>query len=104
MSGDILHQLTVILEARRSAAQPDKSYVSSLHQKGLNKMLEQVGEECTWTILAAKDAERSAENSRVIHETAALWFHPLVMLSHLGSSAEDVLNELARRFDLSGHD
>lgn len=104
MSGDILHQLTVILEARRSATQPDKSYVSSLHQKGLNKILEKVGEECTETILAAKDAERSGDNSDVIYETADLWFHSLVMLSHLGSSAEDVLIELARRFDVSGHD
>jgi phosphoribosyl-ATP pyrophosphohydrolase len=104
MSGDILHQLTVILEARKKVAQADKSYVSSLHQKGLNKILEKVGEECTETILAAKDAERSGDNSDVIYETADLWFHSLVMLSHLGSSAEDVLIELARRFDVSGHD
>lgn len=104
MSGDILHQLTVILEARKNVAQPDQSYVSSLHQKGLNKILEKVGEECTETILAAKDAERSGDNSDVIYETADLWFHTLVMLSHLGSSAEDVLIELARRFDVSGHD
>jgi len=56
MSNDILQQLTEILEARKNNAGAETSYVASLHQKGLNKILEKVGEECTETILAAKDA------------------------------------------------
>jgi phosphoribosyl-ATP pyrophosphohydrolase len=40
----------------------------------------------------------------VIYETADLWFHSLVMLSHLGENADAVLNELARRFNISCHD
>ena len=102
MSNDILTQLTEILEARKNAV-AESSYVASLHQKGLNKILEKVGEECTETILAAKDAQKSGDNSELIYETADLWFHSLVMLSHLGTNAEAVLNELARRFDVSGH-
>lgn len=99
---DVLQQLTQVLEARKQLADGDTSYVASLHQKGLNKILEKVGEEAVETVLAAKDAERSGDNSDVIYETADLWFHSLVMLSHLGENADAVLTELARRFDLSG--
>ncbi|SFM64017.1 phosphoribosyl-ATP diphosphatase [Marinobacter zhejiangensis] len=98
---DVLAKLAQVLEARKQA-DPDSSYVASLHAKGLNKILEKVGEECTETLLAAKDAETSGDTSDVIYETADLWFHSLVMLSRLGLGPEDVLNELARRFDLSG--
>ncbi|MGB2154341.1 MAG: phosphoribosyl-ATP pyrophosphatase, partial [Porticoccaceae bacterium] len=54
------------------------------------------------TILAARDAEQSGNNAKLIYETADLWFHSLVMLSHLGEDASAVLAELERRFDLSG--
>lgn len=104
MSNDILTQLTAILEERKQSADPSSSYVASLHHKGLNKILEKVGEECTETILAAKDAAISGDKSDLIYETADLWFHSLVMLSHLGETADTVLNELARRFNVSGHD
>ncbi len=99
----ILSQLDTILAARKSA-DADKSYVASLHRKGLNKILEKVGEECTETLIAAKDAEQSGDNKELIAETADLWFHSLVMLSHLGENADSVLAELARRFDISGLD
>jgi phosphoribosyl-ATP pyrophosphohydrolase len=104
MSNDILKQLTDILETRKQIAYAETSYVASLHQKGLNKILEKVGEECTETILAAKDAQASGDNTDLISETADLWFHSMVMLSHLGENADAVLNELARRFNISGHD
>ncbi|RTE64242.1 phosphoribosyl-ATP diphosphatase [Amphritea opalescens] len=98
---DVLTQLGDILEQRKMAT-AEKSYVASLHAKGLNKILEKVGEEATETILAAKDAEVSGDNNHVIYETADLWFHSLVALSHLGERPEAVINELARRFDMSG--
>ena len=98
---DLLTRLSAVLEARKKAA-PDSSYVASLHQKGLNKILEKVGEESVETILAAKDCEHSGDTTALVYETADLWFHTLVMLSHLNLSAEDVLQELDRRFDLSG--
>lgn len=101
MANDVLKRLTDVLEARRNAS-PDESYVSSLHHKGLNKILEKVGEESIETILAARDAEQSGETDKLIYETADLWFHSLVMLSHLGENAQSVLDELERRFDLSG--
>ena len=98
---DVLTQLTRVLVARKQAT-ADDSYVASLHAKGLNKILEKVGEESVETILAARDAELSGNNEKVIYETADLWFHSLVMLSHLGENADAVLAELETRFDLSG--
>ncbi len=99
---NVLTQLNAILAERRESADPDSSYVASLHAKGLNKILEKVGEECTETVIAAKDAAVSGDNQELIYETADLWFHSLVMLSHLGENADSVLDELARRFNLSG--
>lgn len=100
---DVLAELTRVLEERKRAADPEASYVASLHAKGLNKILEKLGEEATETLLAAKDTETGGERRAVIAETADLWFHSLVMLSHLGENADAVLEELARRFGLSGH-
>lgn len=99
---EVLTELAQVLEQRKGAS-PDSSYVSSLHHKGLNKILEKVGEEATETILAAKDAQISQDTKKdLISETADLWFHTLVMLSHLDLGPEDVLNELKGRFNLSG--
>ena len=98
---EVLTELGDILEYRKQA-DSDTSYVASLHEKGLNKILEKVGEESIEVIIAAKDAQVSGNNKDLIYETADLWFHSLVMLSHLGERPEAVLKELARRFDLSG--
>ncbi|SHM31977.1 phosphoribosyl-ATP diphosphatase [Vreelandella subglaciescola] len=100
----VLDALAAVLEQRRHAA-ADDSYVAALHHKGLNKILEKVGEEATETLLAAKDAEHGndAERQALIAETADLWFHSLVMLSHLELDHRPVLDELARRFGVSGH-
>lgn len=99
---DILKQLSQTLELRKSSADPNSSYVASLHAKGLNKILEKVGEECTEVLLAAKDADISGNKEPLINETADLWFHSMVMLSHLDTDIDAVLEELGRRFALSG--
>ncbi|MFK7863710.1 MAG: phosphoribosyl-ATP diphosphatase [Pseudohongiellaceae bacterium] len=100
---DTLSQLATILEQRKSASAAE-SYVASLHQKGLNKILEKVGEEAIETILAAKDAASDSADTKqlLINETADLWFHSLVMLSHLGLHPDQVLEELEKRFNISG--
>jgi len=99
---DLLDQLHQVLESRKSANAED-SYVASLYHKGLNRILEKVGEEAVETILAARDAEVMGDNTALISETADLWFHSMIMLAHLGSGPADVLAELDRRFGLSGH-
>jgi phosphoribosyl-ATP pyrophosphohydrolase len=102
---NVLAELTAVLEARRSA-DADSSYVASLYAKGLNRILEKVGEEATETILAAKDAangDPDGARTALVGETADLWFHTMVMLVHLDVDPEEVLRELERRFGLSGH-
>ena len=101
MSDLILKKLVEVLEVRKSAS-PDESYVASLHNQGLNKILEKIGEESTEVILAAKDAQITGNNENTVSEVADLWFHCLVALSHLGESPSKVLKELEKRFDLSG--
>lgn len=95
----ILNELAKVLEARK-AESPETSYVAALYAKGQDKILEKIGEEATETILASK----SGDKDKIVHETADLWFHSMVMLAHHGLSPEDILNELARRFGISGHD
>lgn len=94
---DILTKLADILEARKEA-DADSSYVAGLYAQGLDAILKKIGEETTETILAAK----SGDSAQIIHETADLWFHTMVMLAQQGLKAEDILRELERRFGVSG--
>ena len=94
---DILNRLAAVLEARKNTA-PDSSYVAGLYAKGLDAILKKIGEEATETVLAAKQGDRR----QIVHETADLWFHTLVLLAQQGLKPEDVLQELERRFGLSG--
>lgn len=96
---EILTKLTEVLEQRK-AADPDSSYVSSLYSKGLDAILKKIGEEATETVMAAKDGDRD----KIVYEVADLWFHTLVLLAKEGLSCDDVLQELDRRFGLSGHE
>lgn len=97
MSDDVLSRLSEMLEARKGA-DPASSYVAKLYAKGMDSILKKIGEEATETVIAAKGGNKD----EIIYETADLWFHTLVMLSHAGLSVNDVLNELARREGLSG--
>jgi phosphoribosyl-ATP pyrophosphohydrolase len=71
--------------------------------KGLNKILEKVGEEAFETVIAAKDASE-ADTQDLIYETADLWFHVIVMLGQFNVPPQAIIDELSRRFDLSGLD
>ena len=96
-SADTLSQLAAVLEQRKQSS-ADASYVAKLYAEGLDAILKKVGEEAVETILAAK----SGQAQDLVYETADLWFHTLVMLAHLDLGPDDVLDELRRRFDLSG--
>ncbi|MDN3398821.1 bifunctional phosphoribosyl-AMP cyclohydrolase/phosphoribosyl-ATP diphosphatase HisIE [Psychrobacter sp. APC 3426] len=109
----ILQQLDRVL-AERKQANADSSYVASLYAKGLNKILEKVGEESTESIIAAKDFAHCDEYTdkeqydearhELIYEVADVWFHTLVGLAWFDIESDTVLNELGRRFGLSGID
>ncbi|WP_020166904.1 MULTISPECIES: phosphoribosyl-ATP diphosphatase [Methylotenera] len=94
---DVLDRLAELLEQRK-AADPTSSYVAKLYAKGLDSILKKIGEEATETVIAAKGGNKE----EIIYETADLWFHTLIMLSHAGLKPQDVLDELARREGLSG--
>ncbi len=94
---DVLNKLAEVLEARKSA-DPESSYVASLYHDGTDKILKKLGEEATETVIAGKGGNRE----EIIYETADLWFHTLVLLSHNNIGPQAVLDELDRRFGLSG--
>jgi phosphoribosyl-ATP pyrophosphohydrolase len=94
---DTLSRLARVIESRRGG-DPEKSYVARLFARGPDAVLKKIGEEATEAVMAAKDGDPA----RIVHETADLWFHCLVMLAHYGLSPEDVLAELERREGLSG--
>ncbi len=92
-----LTKLAEILEQRKTA-KADESYVASLYESGIEKILAKINEEAEEVIDAAK--EEDAEH--LIHEVADLWFHCMVMLAHKNLHHEDVLVELEKRFGISG--
>jgi len=98
LNDNVLLELAATLESRKGA-DADTSYVASLYSAGLDQILRKLGEESIETILAAKQNDPK----QVVYETADLWFHSLVMLTHLGIGPEQVLNELKRRVGTSGH-
>jgi phosphoribosyl-ATP pyrophosphohydrolase len=94
---DTLKALYKVLEQRKQA-DADSSYVASLYQAGTDKILKKLGEEATETVIAGK----AGEASQIIYETADLWFHSMVLLAHNDIDVQAVLDELDRRFGLSG--
>lgn len=99
MSDDILLRLMTVLASRKDA-DPESSYVAGLYHKGLDSILKKIGEESAETIIAAK----SGDKQQIVYETADLWFHCLVMLAQQNIDARLVLDELERRFGVSGID
>lgn len=102
---DVLARVAQVIESRKGG-DPDKSYVARLFHKGTDTMLKKVGEEATEMVLAAKDLthtpQDAAARKALVGELADLWFHSMVVMSHLGLGPQDVVQELARREGLSG--
>lgn len=94
---DIIKQLSEVIIERKNA-DPASSYVASLYDAGTDKILKKLGEEAVETVIAGKGGDKD----EIIYETADLWFHSLVLLAHNDIDAQSVLDELARRFGLSG--
>ena len=97
MSDAILKHLADVIDLRKGG-DTTESYVARLFELGEDAILKKIGEEATEAVLAAKDGERE----RIVSETADLWFHCMVMLSHYGLRPENVLDELSRRAGTSG--
>ena len=77
----------------RKATLPEGSYTTYLFQKGLDKILKKVGEECTEVIIAAKAEDRA----ETVYEIADLCYHTLVLMAQAGITVDDIRTELAGR-------
>ena len=81
------------LIAERKTSPKEGSYTTYLFEKGLDKILKKVGEECTEVIVAGKGGDRD----ETIFEIADLCYHVMVLMVQSGISLEDVTRELSRR-------
>lgn len=81
-----------LLQGRRQQPQAG-SYTSYLFEKGLDKILKKVGEECTEVIIAAKDQDKA----ETVYEVADLCYHVLVLLVQMGISPAEIVAELDKR-------
>lgn len=77
----------------RMEERPEGSYTSYLFDKGIDKILKKVGEECTEVVIAAKGEDKK----ETVYEIADLAYHVMVMMVQMGISIEDVQKELASR-------
>ncbi|MBQ7858307.1 MAG: bifunctional phosphoribosyl-AMP cyclohydrolase/phosphoribosyl-ATP diphosphatase HisIE [Oscillospiraceae bacterium] len=84
--------LMTLIEGRKTEKK-EGSYTTYLFEKGLDKILKKVGEECTEVIIAAKDDDKK----ETIYEVADLAYHVMVMMIQMGISLEDIHKELASR-------
>ena len=77
----------------RKENMPEGSYTTYLFQKGIDKILKKVGEECTEVIIGGK----AGDKNETIYEIADLAYHVMVLMVEMGISVEDVQKELASR-------
>ncbi len=96
-SSDELHEFSLqnlyeLLEGRKKD-KPEGSYTTYLFQKGIDKILKKVGEECTEVIIAGK----ADDKKETVYELADLAYHAMVLMVEMGISVEDVHRELASR-------
>ena len=94
---DERHEFTVnglydLLVGRKNTL-PEGSYTTYLFQKGTDKILKKVGEECTEVIIAGK----ADDKKETIYEIADLAYHTMVLMVQMGISVEDIQRELASR-------
>ena len=87
-----LEGLMALIEGRKTDPQ-EGSYTTYLFNKGVDKMLKKIGEECTEVIIAAKAGDRR----ETIYELADLTYHAMVLMIEQGISLEDIHRELASR-------
>ena len=87
-----LEDLMAMLKDRKENPK-EGSYTTYLFDKGLDKILKKVGEECTEVIIGAK----SEDKKETVYEIADLCYHVMVLMVEAGISLEDIHKELASR-------
>ena len=87
-----LEGLMKLIEGRKTEKK-EGSYTTYLFEKGIDKILKKVGEECTEVIIGAKNNDKA----ETVYELADLAYHAMVLMVEMGITPEDVRNELASR-------
>ena len=87
-----LDSLMTLIEGRK-IEKKEGSYTTYLFEKGIDKILKKVGEECTEVIIAGK----ANDKAETIYEISDLCYHVMVMMVEMGISLEDIHRELASR-------
>ena len=93
----IKNEYDVILERKEERA--EGSYTAYLFEQGIDKILKKVGEECTETVIAAKNND----NTETVYEITDLLYHVLVLMAHQGITPDDINAELAKRAEKRGN-
>lgn len=83
----------------RKADQLEGSYTCYLFEKGIDKILKKVGEECTEMVIAAKNNDKE----ETVYEITDLIYHTLVMMANQGITPEDIEAELEKRAAKAGN-
>lgn len=86
-------QVLYELIAGRKSDPQEGSYTTYLFDKGIDKILKKVGEECTEVVIAGKGGDRE----EAIFEISDLCYHVMVMMVELGISIDEIKQELAKR-------
>ena len=93
----IKNEYDVILERKEEKA--EGSYTAYPFEQGIDKILKKVGEECTETVIAAKNND----NTETVYEITDLLYHVLVLMAHQGITPDDINAELAKRAEKRGN-
>lgn len=89
-------QMEAVIAQRR--AQPmEGSYTCYLFEKGLDKMLKKVGEECAETIIAAKNCANDGDKTELIGEINDVFYHMMVVMNECGVTMEEICAEMDTR-------
>lgn len=98
MTDSVLNALYQTVISRKENPQ-EGSYTCYLFDKGIDKILKKVGEECSETIIAAKNGD----NNETVLEISDLLYHLMVMMVQQGIKIEDVYAELEKRSEKTGN-
>jgi phosphoribosyl-ATP pyrophosphohydrolase len=97
---DTLNELYDVVLSRKEE-KTEGSYTCYLFEKGLDKILKKVGEECAETVIAAKNAEKSDGDEKakaeLVGEICDLYYHLTVMMAQLGITPDEINAELEKR-------
>ncbi len=97
MNDNVLKMVQEVIESRKNMNE-EGSYTCYLFKSGIDKILKKVGEECTETVIAAKNLKADkGSKEELVGEVADLIYHLQVMLSDCGLSIDDVLEEHSKR-------